>query len=212
MDYGDILDRIKDTQNIEELDVDQVKLCMSSEDFLIRCDTIEAISRYIFDKEIEEIIINGLYDENYTVRCEVYEALELSNDNSVPRKIYDRLRSEKSSIARMYAVSAILSLIKRKGYSNSFLKNLKASFEKEKEKPVIIAYLALFYYVENEIDYIRRALEYLDDEDYHIRCNVINIIGEVLDEENEEMIKNIFDKRYNIELSRAVKSLLENFI
>ena len=146
------------------------------------------------------------------MRCEAYEALEQVENSQMALVLYKRLKVDRSSTARTYAVIAILMLMKKFGYEDDLVKKLRSSFLRERAKRVNLAYLALFYYMERNIENIYNILVYIDDEDYHVRCNVVNILGLVIDNENAGIVKNAYRKRYEIESTRSVKATLEKYI
>lgn len=143
------------------------------------------------------------------IRCEVYESLEQSQNDKVIISLHERIKTDRSSIARMYAVSAILALIMKHCYSEDFIKKPKISFIEKKVKRVNLTHLATLYYTEQNIDYIKKKLTCFEDKDYHIRCNVTNLLSDVIDSKNIDMVKAAYRKKYAIEQTRAVKSLLE---
>lgn len=212
MKEQDILDKISSISMAEELNINEILMCLASDDYIIRCDTIQLLSNFINNLEIENIILEKASDKNYLVRCEVYEALQNSQDDNMIYKLSKCLKGDRSSVARMYAASALLVLIKKMGCPEKIYMELKKNFSKEKEKNVIITYLTLFYLIEKKEEYIVEVLNYLNNNDYHIRCIVINTLSDVLDDKNRNIIKEAYMKRYTVETTNAVRSLLEKNI
>lgn len=186
---------------------------LSSEDSLERWDSVDYLTDYVSDTKIRNIIIQMIDDKDYLVRCQACEALYGYVSAEILNKYIERLKNERSSIVRMYIISNITYIVNSNTIDTAFLyETLYKYYLKEKSKHSIIAYLALFYSLKKDIVYIYKALFYINDNDYHIRCNVINILNEVIDDENISIIINFYKNRLSIEEAFCVKDLLEDSI
>ena len=200
-------------EQYNDLSLNQVHLALISKNFLDRCDTLEFLVKFAQEPKIQQIAMEMLDDSNYLVRCSAYEILMYSSSEKVLKSIIKKLGKEKNRITRMYAVSSICNIIKNGSkFDIKTVGKLRALFENEHSSCVIIAYYSVFYLIDKDISYIRKILKFINNKSYHIRCNVINIILDILDEDNHELIFDTFEKRYNIEESEAVKSLLQLWI
>jgi hypothetical protein len=184
---------------------------LKNEDFLVRCDAIEALSYLPADK-VYHLIIEMLDDRNYLVRCEAFDALKNFNVDNGLDVLIKHLKRERSSMARMHAIATIRDLMEADNWPIEVVLDLKAMFAKEKSKGALIAYNTLRYKIDKDDKYIQNALDYLDDEDYHIRHNVINLLWDVIDEKVASQILNEYKKRFRIEEARSVKISLEEQI
>jgi len=184
---------------------------LKNEDFLVRCDAIEALSYLPADK-VYHLIVEMLDDRNYLVRCEAFDALANFNAYSELDVLVKQLKRERSSIVRMHAVATVRDLMKVDNCPIDLVLNLKDMFAKEESKGALIAYNTLFYKIEKEEKYIQNALKYIDDNDYHIRHNVINLLWDVTDEKVASQVLNEYKKRFRIEEARSVKISLEEQI
>ncbi len=182
---------------------------LHSDDFLKRCDAVEYLSQFINDEKISTKIQELFYDRNYLVRCEAYDAFYNSNSVSTMEPLLNRLQTERSQCARMHICSTINSIIKQNDISDDIKKRLLKLYMEEKSPKVLIAYYGTMYLLSKDVKYIEKALAALDDEDYHIRCNVVNILYDVIDNDNKKMIFDAYNKRLVHESSIAVKTLLE---
>lgn len=184
---------------------------LRSADFLIRCDSVEKLSQFP-EAEVLNVLIDMLNDKNYLVRCEVYEALSNFKSENILSILVNRIKRERSSTVRMYAISTICHLVKQISCNDNLIEELESLYDKEKSKRVIISYLSLMYLIEKNKKYIIKALEYINDIDYHIRCNVINLLSEVIDREVIELVCIEYNRRYLVENAQSVKILLEHEI
>ncbi len=186
-----------------------IKRLLRNDDYLVRCDTIAALEMYNDNKEICDIIIEMLNDKNYLVRCEACEALYGVLDSDVLGKLMSRLKIEKSSVVRMYIVSNICQIIKSINYDFNIVDELAHLFNKEKSKRVIIAYLCVFYVMSGDKKFIYAILNYMNDEDYHIRHNAVNLLNDIVDKDNIEIVTSGYKNRLIREDAYSVRDLLE---
>ena len=184
---------------------------LKNKDCLIRCEAIEELSDFP-EELVYDLVMNMMNDKNYLVRCEAYEALINIKTSKGVDILLAHLKKERNSAARAYGVAAIGSMLKLSNYTNDTILQLKNMFQREKSKRVVISYNALFYQIEKEERYIKDALAYLDDRDYHIRCTVINSLREVQDDSVVDLIYHEYKKRLEVEESGAVKTSLEEEI
>lgn len=183
---------------------------LQSEDFLDRIDTIEELRDYINEDEVSSLIINSFMDKNYLVRCEAYDAFHESANCMVFSILLKRISREKSICARMHLISTLCGIAKKIGYSKTEKEYIIKFYQREIADSVIIAYECLLYIEDKNINHIYKALSFLDSKKYRIRCNVINLLSDVVDKENISIIKQKYIEKVKSENSYAVKSLLEN--
>lgn len=188
---------------------ENIKNKLNSEDYLQRCDAVSDLAKYIDDFRVANILMEMLEDKNYLVRCEVCDALYGFKSEIVLNKLLTRIKKERSSTVRMYIISTIGSIIDCVNNKNAIYEQLYILSTKETSKRVIIAYMSLFYLLNKDMEYINKALLYINDIDYHIRCNVINLLNEIVDNKNISIIINTYEKRLLIEDIFCVKDLLE---
>ncbi len=182
---------------------------LQSEDFLKRCDAVEYLSQFIRDEKVSKKIQELFYDKNYLVRCEAYDAFYNSHSIRTVELLLNRLQTERSQCARLHICSTINSIIKESDLSGDMKERLTKLYMKEKSSRVLIAYHGTMYLLSKDIKYIKKILEALNDEDYHIRCNVVNVLYDVIDNDNKKMILDAYKQRLVNESTIAVKTLLK---
>lgn len=208
-----LVNQIYNATHISEINLSEVQYFLNDDDFLVRCDVLEALARFVCHKEIESIIAEKLFDQNYLVRCEACDALYMSNNIEILYMLFNQARRDKSSTVRMYAVSSMVNMLRAIDFPDDLADSIKIAYRKEKVKRVVIAYLVVMYVLEDDIQYIYDSLEYLNDENYHIRCNVINSLSSVVDDEDvASVIKEAYKERLVLESSIAVKSTLSIYV
>lgn len=158
---------------------------LSSSDSLDRADAIEALAKDIDNEKIKDLIKEHVNDRNYLVRCEVYEALGGCNDISL---LAERLKSEKNKIAKMYLISAITDTIDKQNATDKIVQQINDARQKEKNINVLLAYECLYYKIDGKTEHVKNVLQELNNTDYHIRCNVINLLADIVDDVNRKII------------------------
>jgi len=181
-------------------------------DEIERCDAIEYLSSFLEDDEIAIELLNMFNDRNYLVRCEAYDAFYGYNKKNIINNLIEKLQREKSKYARMYICSTLSSIVKffplTKKQNEAFL----FCYIKEKEVNVLIGFWTILYLIEKNEKYVIEILNCINHNDYHIRCNAINFLYEVIDDKNKNLIIAAVNKRLNNEEAKSVKSLIESFV
>lgn len=139
------------------------------------------------------------------------EIMNRFNETKDTSKINLPLNDE-DFLVRCEILEILGDFVRRLGCLPGMFEQIYLAYQKEKSKRVIIAYLALLYSIEKKRSYIAEILQNFNDNDYHIRCNVVDLICDIIDRENEEYIMQAFKERYLIEESLAVKSSIEKYI
>jgi hypothetical protein len=185
---------------------------LSSSDYLDRCDAIEYLSKYINDKEVASKLLTMFEDSNYIVRCEAYDAFYGYTDTDITQVLVKKLKRERSKCARMYLCSTLCSIIKLKGCDDNIKEEILACADKEKSLNVLLAFWCILYVIKKDIQYIYKVLDCFNNSDYHIRCNVVNLLYDVIDDKNIDVIVKNCKKQLGQEDSRAVAGTIESFI
>lgn len=161
---------------------------LSSSDSLDRADAIEALAKDIDNEKIKDLIKEHVNDRNYLVRCEVYEALGSCNDISLLEILAERLKSEKNKIAKMYLISAIADTIDKQNATDKIVQQINNARQKEENINALLAYECLYYKIDGKTEHVKNVLQELNNTDYHIRCNVINLLADIIDSVNKKII------------------------
>ena len=187
-------------------------MLLKSEDFLDRVDAVEYLAQQINNDDIASFIIECFNDKNYLVRCEAYDAFHDSKNKLVFLLLLNKLKVERSKIARMYLVSTLCGIVKNIGMTESQKEFIEQIYKKEKALNVILAYDCLLYLNDGDVNRIYKVLGNLNSENYLIRCNVINLLRDTINESNICVISTAYRNRLLIEKTDSVKCLLENEI
>jgi len=208
-----LLEKISDATNVNELSLVEISSIMTSDDYLAICDVLEVLASFIAHDEIKKIFIDMTRCENPLVRCTACESLRHIYSIDTVFLLMEILKKEKTSTVRTYVLSSLCYIVKVGRVSiDDFLPELKVMYSKEKANEVIIGYCALFFVCGKDIQYLNMVSNYLSHKNYHIRCNAINFLYEMSDDNCKVMIINKFKKIQQIEKTGAVRSLLSKYL
>ena len=209
MELEKIIYNIEQIDEYTKLNIADIKKCIESDDFLIRSDIVQAVTRFIDHDKIYEIIKEATKDRNYIVRCDACEALSFVSTSDSIHILAKRARIDKSATVRSYALTSLVVIMKTVDCPTNILNSLKESYLKEQSISVIISYLTLFYVLKRNMEYIHKALKYIDENDYQIRHGVINNIDAVIDSLSVGAVLAKYKERYMFEPVVSVKNALE---
>jgi HEAT repeat protein len=161
----------------------------------------------------EKILLKLMSDPNEVVRVCACESL--SNGQTMKTLLYlkERFIKDKSSLVRGYAAGSIVEVAKRRSniLDLNLVRFLEDRLQIERSSGVKIRiYEALFNYGEEKYFYL--LLNEINNKNYRNRCVVVNIMGDLISDENKTIILPILQKRFVIEKTKAVKSLIENIL
>lgn len=168
----------------------------------IRFKALEALWGYTGD-DVLNAVINRLKDENELVRISAVEALGEMRDSRGKQHLIDALTDEEEIVRREAAegldelgdVSAIPVL-------QDFLQNETSSTAK-------VGFYVGLYLLGAEFR-LKSLLNLLKDPSYQVRCSVANIVLDLVDEENENLIKKALNAALRRETTVAARSSLQS--
>lgn len=181
---------------------------------LEKCDIIEILEDYIHIHQIENIILKSLHDKKYIVRCEVCDTLRNSRSVFIFNKVFRQLTKEKSRITRMYIISSLCSMCCNNNELIKYLdkKKIRSMRKGETSIRVLLAYNILYYIFTKDISYIKEDLKYINYNNYHIRCCVVNLLYEAINIHTYVIIYKAYVERIKVERVRYMCSVLEEGI
>lgn len=151
-------------------------------------------------------------DQDTLVRTEVYDSLAVFPFDVVEKLLEKFMIEEKDALARSYAIlswaDVTLSLNHVSFDKINVLKKAK-SIEESIECSLSFCY-ALYVFGQNEV--LNELLSYLSNENYQVRCRVINLLDEIINKSNESIIKNTMYKLLASENTTAVNERAKSFL
>ena len=194
------------------MNIENTILALKSKDELERCDAVEYLANNINQDKIADVLLTCFFDKNYLVRCEAYDAFYGYTKRNVLDILTKRLCSERSICARMHLCSTICSIIVLIGCNKQIENAIRNCYTKEKYIKVLISSWTILYFWEQDRVYLNKILDCLNNKDYHIRCNLINLLCDIECMNINDIIKPKYQERLIIEDSEAVRIMLKNEI
>lgn len=186
------------------LNNDQMKSLINHEDAEIRSWVAKALVHDGDSPCTEEYLLCLLKDPEEDVRLEALDSLSIFPSDRVFTE-FCRALSEKDPLLRSYAaygVGAVGCAID----PTEAKKQLAAALEKEENDFARLGFYEGLYRL-GEQEALLRIFALFDNDDYHIQCAVLNVLGEILDESNYEPISNFVS---TIEKREYPKSVFES--
>ena len=220
MSDNKILDKLillKDKE-LTEKDVDFARSCLSDSEYLVRMEAIGLIcgSAFFNEKDIERLL--PLFDDDeMMVRTEIYEWLSGFANAAITEKLKNAIYSDKDIIGCSYAIEA---------WTDAVVQNEPSDYSFDKEIDFIKLIQNCDFILKS--DHTRLACEYalysfkvkgalqnilsfLDVEDYHIQCSVINDLIRIVRKDDISEVNSVLSALFHKHPCKAVSSLIEEF-
>ena len=213
-----ILDKLilmKDKKLTED-DVDFARRCLSDKEPLVRSEAVGLIcsSDFFNEKDIERLLT--LFDDDeMTVRAEVYDGLSECTNEIVSEKLKNAVYSEKDDIARSYAIEAWTDTIINSSAGTfdkeiNFIRSIQNfDFIQQSEYSRLACECALYSFKVKGA--LQGMLSFLESEDYHIQCSVINSLMRILRKDDVSETSRVLSEFLNKHPCKAVKGCIEEF-
>ena len=156
---------------------------------------IELLSNEFNDKH-EEIFINFLSHEEDTLRCQAADALRKSKSTDVLEKLKELSKNDDSYLVRGYSAQSVYDIYGNiySSEKNAELIEFYAKLTQDESEGWVLAIIFTKLYLLGEVDCLDNLIQLLDDEDYHTRISVVLSFDEILDDNNNVIIKSVLTK------------------
>lgn len=205
-----ILNDIEDRKQYNSSDFEKLSSLYNSEDELVRAQVAEILVNYKSEKTLS-MLLKLANDKDSMVRTQAYDSLSVFETEEVEAVLFKSIKNEKDNMARSYAILSWTDV--SSNLHNDYKEQLqfveKEMQEESKECKISYLYAKCKYgYTQS----LNELISYLDDEDYHIRCSVINILYDIVSLENKYFIQQNIEKLLQKEKSLAVKETAIDFL
>jgi HEAT repeat protein len=189
--------------NTEE-SVKILKELLNDDKYNVRCAAINSLCNLHSIDSLPELL-NCLSDKNELVRVNAIECIgQLKNKSAVKTLI--NILNDKSNLVRSYAGSALGAI----GDSSAKVAIENRLLKENNDLAKVGLYEGLYLLGSNS--YLKKMFKLFDSSDYHVRCSVANILGDIVNSSNKITIIDILNKYLNEETTVAVKSSITNSI
>lgn len=206
MDYNNLYKKLSTAQTIDDVNISQINVLQYDE--LQKCDIIDELYRFSKNIDVQRFVLTLFNDKSYLVRSSVYEFCSLIKNKNILTKCINNIEKEHNTIARTYLVSSVNEIAKDIKLETDKYDYLCILSAKEKEISVLIQYINIFFTITNDTKYLYKILEQLNNDDYHLRCVVINSIPDILNTMQKKIVSDCLEKRLAEENSFAVRDLI----
>ncbi len=208
----DLIERIENDNKANKTNFKILELLSSDKDDEIRSRVAESLINFQF-KESEEILKRLLNDDAELVRVNACDSLYFSKDLEVNEILKTKLVKDRSSLVRGYATLSLVDISKNLDltYKEDLYNFLITSLKKEKVKWVKINIYKALYLLGDE-SYLNQLMHKVDNRYYRNRCAVVNVLGDILTNNNSNIIKERLVKRKKVEKSIAVSSSIDKVL
>jgi HEAT repeat protein len=187
-----------------------IELSFDDDDF-IRCRVARCLINFLTD-ESKEALFRLAQDNDELVRTEAFDSLSVFPSYDVVELAEEAIHNEKDELARSYAILAwadVLALLKDIP-DEKIEFAIKHKAEEESDRNKLNWCYALIKFGDESV--LEEMLEYLNNDDYHIRCSVINLCKDIVNHDNKAQIIKAIEKLLVYEYSTAVSDTGERFI
>lgn len=200
-------------------DVDFARSCLSDQEPLVRMEAVGLIcSSSFFNEEDIERLLPLFDDDEMMVRTEVYDWLSSVANATITEKLKNAIYSDKDVIGCSYAVETWTDAIVQNAPSNysfneetDFIKSIQnCDFILKSEYTRLACEYALYSFKVKGA--LQNILSFLNSEDYHIQCSVVNDLMRIVRKDDITEVNGVLSELLNKHPCKAVSSLIKDFL
>lgn len=193
--------------NLSTKDFKQLLALAGDKEKLIRSMTAAVLSNFV-NTDSEKALLKLACDKSSLVRAESYDSLSFFDSTKVQKFLKKAILREKDEIAWAYAVIAwaeISAHKKKQKKQYKFLKEIKDLAKSKKSEHCLLSFYYAKYLLQDKK--IKKILNFLNSEDYHIRCSAINLLWNIISTENKGLIAQALE---NLLIEESCASVSDN--
>ncbi|MBE6844625.1 MAG: hypothetical protein E7508_02770 [Ruminococcus sp.] len=201
--------------NISYDDTVFIRSCLTDSGYEIRSTAASMIlnSPYSDENDIE-LLYKMCDDEEALVRIEVYDALSCCSEKYVADKIKSAIISEDNCVSRNYAIICWTDVTAKitQDYAQEieFIKSIQKSKLICTDHCRLSCYYALYRF--GEAGSLESMLDFLNSNDYHIQCAVVNFLSCSVKSQDIPTVNSELERVLKTSPVRAVAETIKNFL
>ena len=205
------LDHIDDIKHLTNQHFQTIKELALDNDAFVRSRCAALLVNFRNSESMYLLLQMGK-DSDPFVRTEAYDSLSVFGNTQVEKALHDAIETETDYTARGYAILSWAEVVVALDHQNQ--DNINFIKHKKLIEKADICSLDCCYalYIFGEAKAIDEILSFLLNDDYHIRCAVINILEVIVNSDNQEQIESSIKKLIETEQAMAVKDQAEHFL
>lgn len=198
-----------DSSRVTRDDIELLSELSENSDVEIRINVAQLLSAFP-SKKTKKILINMIRDDDALVRTNVCDSLSIFVDKDILSLLLSVIENDKDNMVKCYAILSARDISQNLDYF--FQKKTKAVFEKiildECDDEILIAANSGLY-VLGDVKKLDLILQQLNNDNYFIRCFVINVLLDIVNNVNKAEILSNLMKLKQIEDTESVNSTLD---
>lgn len=208
----DELSLINCKKKLDKNDLDKIIICSKSSDDEVRAYAAELLVNFNSESS-KKALLKLATDTDSLVRVNACDSLCVFSDIEVLKFLLQIAVSDEDELVRAYAVLSttdiLLSLDEK--LRNEGHKQLAKLLKSERSNKVRLAIFSGLYQL-GEMTYLCRIFEYLQSDEYIIRCFTLNILDNICNKDNYKDIINAILKIQKNEESKSVLNKIESVL
>ena len=201
---------ISQKSKLETEDINALLKLSQSDDSEIRSYVAQLLVMS-YGKDTEKALINMCGDADEIVRTNACDSLSAFATGDVYNKLTDCVLNDKSNLVKTYALLSLADIAGQAKCDTEELKQLFIRFSSDKNVSVSAACFRGMYILGNK-DCLKNLLNLILSENYQDRCMVVNMLGDILNNENQSQIISELKRIRQTESSKAVVSTIDSII
>ena len=180
-------------------------------DTLVRSMVASLLVDFI-NEESKSILQRLAQDKDELVRTEALDSSSVFPFHDVVEFLEKAILSETNGLARSYAILSWTDvLLLLKGVTDEKVGFARQKRETEKSTKCALSWCYALFMFGNDI-FLNEMLQFLKNDDYQIRCETLALLGDIINPNNEEQIKEAIKLLLVIENTKSVRDRAERFL
>ena len=206
----EILDHIAEKSKLDTNDINILLELSKIDNSEIKSYIAELLVRS-YGEETEKTLINMCNDADEIVRVNACDSLSVFPTLNTYNQLIKCAYNDKSDIVKTYAILSLADIINQLEIDTTKLQELFEKFSKDKNISISAACFKGLY-VLGKRNYLEKLFDLFSSENYQDRCMVVNILGDILNDKNNNYIMSELKKFKEAETSEAVNSTIDSII
>lgn len=206
----EILDLISNKNYVDLNDITTLIQLSQHDDSEIRSYVAELLV-LTKGRKAENVLLNLCNDKDELVRINACDSLSAFTTVDAYKQLVSCILNDASPLVKNYAILSLIDIMNYIEIDRNDLKNFFLNIS-QKEEISISAACFKGLYILGYKEYLNNIIDLAVTENYQDRCTVINILGDIITNDNNQFILSTLKDLKKIEKSEAVKSTINKII
>lgn len=206
----EILDLIADKNDVDLDDISLLIQLSKHNDPEIRSYVAELLV-LANDSKAENALINLCNDKDELVRVNACDSLSAFATVDTYKQLVNCILNDSSLLVKNYAILSLVDIMNYIEIDRDELKNLFLNISREDEISISAACFKGLYVLGYK-EYFKNIIDLAVAKNYQDRCAVVNILGDIITKDNNQIILSALKDLKKMEKSEAVNSTIDRII